>query len=363
MSAVYNYMEPFSAECRAFGRLHESDHQELAVKCFGYVLLDEEHERAMMAQCNLNYWSFNGDIDFAGAVDEDMDMRRRFLGKSGRPPPIRCIVKAFGPVIKFDEEQRFQERTARQLLRDIVKLQKLGIMQIDVAVRQLVDGRFSDFSTAVTMPHFMTSPELNPNLTPPMIEQLNQSTFASCVNDYLDFDSMVHEWNEDYGEDKGHMSIQAYPGGRGILQSLRYNLRPRGKGTKKPLYTFVNPRDYGWSNALAEQGPQVTRRRLSARISKSTKRQTLQGKASKSQPKKLTARPRLWHYDYQKEDEHWAGSVRASVITIGHYIEWSYRDGHIIPTTEDGFSPEDWFVEGGSRSIGFGDGRPVVRGA
>jgi Kinetochore Sim4 complex subunit FTA2 len=46
MSAFYNYSEPFSAECRAFGRFKESGHEELAIQCFGYVLLDEEHTSA-----------------------------------------------------------------------------------------------------------------------------------------------------------------------------------------------------------------------------------------------------------------------------------------------------------------------------
>lgn len=135
MTAFYNYQEPFSAECRAFGRLHETGHEELAVKCFGYVLLDEEHERAIMDQCELNYWSFNGDDEFAGRVDEIMNPRRRFLGENDRAPPLRCIVKAFGNAIADDEEENSQEATARRLLKDIIKLQKLGIMQIDVAIR------------------------------------------------------------------------------------------------------------------------------------------------------------------------------------------------------------------------------------
>lgn len=43
MGAFYNYMDPFNCEYRAFGRLQEADREELALKCFGYLLLDEEH--------------------------------------------------------------------------------------------------------------------------------------------------------------------------------------------------------------------------------------------------------------------------------------------------------------------------------
>lgn len=149
-------MEPFKAECRAFGRLQESGHEELAVRCFGYVLLSEESERAMMTRCDLTYWSFNGDAEDVGfADDEDDDQRRYFLSKNGRPPPLRCIVKAMGHGLGPDEEG---SGMARGVLRDIIRLQKLGIMDVDVAVRQLIDGKIGNFSTAITMPHFIMSP-------------------------------------------------------------------------------------------------------------------------------------------------------------------------------------------------------------
>ena len=35
MTAFYNYSEPFSCKCRAFGRLQETSHENLAVDCFG----------------------------------------------------------------------------------------------------------------------------------------------------------------------------------------------------------------------------------------------------------------------------------------------------------------------------------------
>lgn len=83
MSAFYNYSEPFSYECRAFGRLQEAGNEELAVSCFGYLLLDEEHERALMNQFSHLNPEFNGNIEYPGAKD----MRSRFLGDDGRPPP------------------------------------------------------------------------------------------------------------------------------------------------------------------------------------------------------------------------------------------------------------------------------------
>lgn len=47
MRTLYPYSDPFNNECRAFGRLREAGCEDLAVKCFGYVLLDEESEQQL----------------------------------------------------------------------------------------------------------------------------------------------------------------------------------------------------------------------------------------------------------------------------------------------------------------------------
>ncbi|KAJ8114158.1 hypothetical protein ONZ43_g4967 [Nemania bipapillata] len=218
--ALYNYVEPFNAECRAFGRLREAGCEDLAVRCFGYVLLDEDHERTMMTQFDLNKWSFNGDIEDAGYIDNE-EQRLVYPGKNGRPPPFRCIVKAFGNAFDEDEGDVLRPGLARQLLRSVIKLQKLGILDTDVAIRQVIDNKLGDFSTSITLPHFITNPELNRHLTPAMIESMERQTFVICVNDYLAFDSMIETWNDEYGRDKGRLSIQAFPEGRGCRHKPR----------------------------------------------------------------------------------------------------------------------------------------------
>lgn len=184
MGAFYNYAEPFSCECRAFGRLQETGHGELAVNCFGYVLLDEAHEQAMMTRFSDLQLNFDGNIEFPGDGEE----RSRFLGKDGRAPPIRGIVKHFG---LQHEEESLQAPIVRKMLRDTIKLQQLGILNIDMATRQIIDDRISDFSTAITIPHFITNPELNPRLTPEMISLMELATFKMCMCDYLQFDEMI----------------------------------------------------------------------------------------------------------------------------------------------------------------------------
>lgn len=121
MSTFYNYSEPFSAECRAFGRLQESGHEELATECFGYLLLDEEHERALMSRFSDLGLGFSGTWDEPGTEE-----RSRYPGKSGKHPPIRGIVKEFG-----QGNAVLTAVDARKALRDIMQLQQLGIVRID----------------------------------------------------------------------------------------------------------------------------------------------------------------------------------------------------------------------------------------
>ncbi|KEZ41065.1 hypothetical protein SAPIO_CDS7118 [Scedosporium apiospermum] len=218
MSAFYEYSEPFSCECRAFGRLQEDGHEELAARCYGYVLLDEEHERVVMDQFSHLEINFNGNIQYSGYED----LRSRFVGKGvDRAPPIRGIVKEFGPT-----EEDLRTREVRRMLKDVIRLQQLGIIYIDVGHRQLVGGKFCDFSTAITVPHYITTPELNPRLGPEWIPALEFETFQFSINDYWQFDEMVREWNDEQEKrktKKKKISVYAFPGGRGCR--IKYNLR------------------------------------------------------------------------------------------------------------------------------------------
>ncbi|KAI0868473.1 kinetochore Sim4 complex subunit FTA2-domain-containing protein [Hypoxylon argillaceum] len=333
LGTVYNYMEPFNAECRAFGRLQEAGCEELAVSCFGYVLLDEDHERAMMTKFNFNQWSFNGDMDEAGFMEHE-EQRLLYPGKNGKPPPFRCIVKAFGKSFDEDRGDVFKPRVARQLLRTIIKLQKLGIIQIDPAIRQVMDSKLFDFSTAITFPHFMTNPELNPHLSPAMVVAIKRGIFEHCMNDFIGFDAAIREWNWEYGRDRGHLSIEAFPGRGGCPLKARYNLRG-GRGGNNTLYTFVDPRRYGWT---ANQGIKVadalsaSQRIRAGRISKKVvARQSGSGRDRKILLRKPTGRPDMWYYQCEEGDKEWAKNVESSAFEMADYVQWEYKGGYMFP--------------------------------
>lgn len=228
MTTFANCSEPFNCECRAFGRLQEAGYQDLATRCFGYLLLDKEHERTMMDQFSHLQLEFNGNMDEPGYED----MRSRFPGKYGRDPPIRGIVKEFGRC-----DQDLTTPLAKKLLQDVIKLQQLGIINIDVAHRQIISGKFTDFSTTITVPHFLTNPSMNPHLNSDQVSAMEFEAFQLSSMDYWSFDEMVQEWNED---NPSKIDVYAFPGGNGC--HTRYKLRSESPRT---FYTLVDPRKLG----------------------------------------------------------------------------------------------------------------------
>ena len=86
-----------------FRPLQEIRHEELVLRCSGYFLLDEEHEGAIMKKFADPRLEFSGNYQCAGYEE----LRSRFPGKSGRPPPIRAIVKKFGHATKVPQTMVF----------------------------------------------------------------------------------------------------------------------------------------------------------------------------------------------------------------------------------------------------------------
>lgn len=125
---VINQNDPFHCECRAYGRLKEAGREDLAVRCFGYVFLNQAQEDEL-AQRGFTDW------DRCDAV-------------KGRP--IRGIVKEYIP---DDGNGPFTYEMLPRMRRDIQDLNRLGIVTWDVRVDNYRGGRLVDFSQAHTAPH------------------------------------------------------------------------------------------------------------------------------------------------------------------------------------------------------------------
>ncbi|KAI1443372.1 kinetochore Sim4 complex subunit FTA2-domain-containing protein [Annulohypoxylon stygium] len=280
LSVFADYSEPFNCECRAFGRLQETGNEDLANKCYGYLLLDEEHENIVMNQFNHPQIEFGGDAEGYGFDDA----RERFLGKDGRQPPIRGIVKEFG-----QDRQDLTTRVAKKYLRDIIRFQQLSIFNLDPGQRQLVDNKVADFTTAITIPHFMTNPELNPNLTPEQISDIEFQVFYLCSGDYWAFDEMIKDWNILHSS---KLKVYAFPCGRGC--HTNYYLRNQ---SPRRYYTYVDPRK-------------------------------LEGVSKKCKPAR-------WYYDAKGKT---AMTLR-NIWPRSSRLNWELKDGHIFPIRR---YPDTW---------------------
>ncbi|KAF4501604.1 kinetochore complex Sim4 subunit Fta2 [Fusarium agapanthi] len=304
LGAFYPYSEPFTCECRAFGRLQEAGYDEPAVKCFGYILLDDAHENTMMNQfahlpthkLNFNYDGYNDDDEEEYSKDPNLrDMRSRFRCSDGNLPPLRGIVKEFGVSKDLDH------KGAKRILRDIKYVQQLGITDLDIAYRQVINGKLSDFSTSLTVPHFASNPEWNPHISRRCRSKIEFELFVTCYKDFRDFDIMIHEWNEDH-KDK-QINLKALP--EGYPPERR---RLRNTSTPRRLYTHVDPRNY------TRYLPYTNR----------------QGEIVQRQFRALARLPSPWYMECS------AAAVRRLKETrkIEAGLHWQYQNEHIVPLNE-----------------------------
>ncbi|KAH6630390.1 kinetochore Sim4 complex subunit FTA2-domain-containing protein [Chaetomium sp. MPI-SDFR-AT-0129] len=276
LSAFYDYAEPFNCECRAYGRLQEAGHEDLALRCFGYVLLDEAHERTVLSQFP--------DIDFDGSSDNNRyDLyRKRFRGRDGRVPPLRGILKEFGHAPK---EEDFQAADFQKILDDIVRFQQLGIMRLDPGTRQMVSGKFTDFSRAIT---------------------LELEAFQLARTDYIKFDLMMSDWNSEHGEKRGFIDLSAFT-----------------KEEKENRLALTRPRQL--RNVAA-------RNRFCTRVDPRRSNWKWRAKDGRKRRRQLRARPAKWYFN--------CGEDKVVIAQLHrHYdyhptLPWEYKDGFMYPTLE-----------------------------
>lgn len=216
IKAACPHVDPFNAKCRAFGRLQESG---------------SEWDRG----CR--------------------DMRQGFLCKDGRPVPIRCILKAYRQVVDDSEETKaLTVELADKMFWDIVELQQLGVCDMDVALRQYVNGKIADFSIAMTVPHFAMNPELNPSLPASAIATMEKETFISAIADFIEYDTLLWLFpNELEGQSK---SLWAFSN----EQSYKKSPVLRSTEARSRVYTHVDPRRYDWKNPGSNSNKQLKRR-------------------------------------------------------------------------------------------------------
>lgn len=256
LTAFAQYSEPFYAECRAFGRLREASHEGLALRCFGYVLLSEENEASLKNTFKDMWLSFSGDChnEF---LDDDLSLRARFLGRGGKLPPIRGILKEFGQAPAYED---LRSKDFETMLRLTVSLHQLGIVRLDMDPKQFINGKLADFSIAVTTPHFMLNPELNPHLASDHTSSIEFEAFRLSLGDYWQLDESVGDFNDEttHNRDPHRPAVQHTIRFHGIPGSRAFPRRPlRSKAHRDAFYTHADPRSYDWRARTAHARPKA----------------------------------------------------------------------------------------------------------
>ncbi|KAI0509720.1 kinetochore Sim4 complex subunit FTA2-domain-containing protein [Xylaria bambusicola] len=132
-------MDPFYAECRAFGLLVEKKQDDLlAVRCHGYAFLPAAIEHLIEARFGNKF-----------AIK---DWNRE---PSDKGSPLRAIIKDYIP-----SKSPYGRRKLSVIKSNIEKMNELGIFNMDICRRNLLGGRLFDFSIAITSPHIHLSTRL-----------------------------------------------------------------------------------------------------------------------------------------------------------------------------------------------------------
>ncbi|KAK3985285.1 kinetochore Sim4 complex subunit FTA2-domain-containing protein [Cladorrhinum sp. PSN332] len=143
------FKSPFSAECRAYGRLKEAGREDLAFKAYGYLLIS----LAQQAQLYKTWFGYEPN-------DEDLDILWK-RDAEFRDIPIYAIVKELvAAPDSHDDSEETQSRLkvlrpcqVRKLWEDLQEIHNLGIVVRDINYFNYLEGKLIDFSRAWTTFH------------------------------------------------------------------------------------------------------------------------------------------------------------------------------------------------------------------
>jgi hypothetical protein len=174
----------FNCECRAYARLKEVKKEFVAIPCYGYLMLGEEHQRALRKKDKLDW-----EVDW-GRSEKDKEQ------------PLEALVKKFvdwQPVAFDDYEDGFNRRrirlaidsvaTARKLIRNMKIVHRAGILCNDINSNNVLNGQFLEFSSAFTVPH--------PCLSTKQIESRDHPFDSVGDWDAFSVDDMINDFNND----------------------------------------------------------------------------------------------------------------------------------------------------------------------
>ena len=136
LSTIHAHQDPFYNECRAYGRLIQKKvNGKIAVHCYGYTILPAEREAELRERFGIVSWDRPSE-EVVKPVTEQQ--------------PLRAIVKEL-----LLEDYPLTEKVLNKMLRDLLRMRRLGVYPMDVVARNFKNGLLVDFSCAMTKPHYL----------------------------------------------------------------------------------------------------------------------------------------------------------------------------------------------------------------
>ncbi|KAK3291783.1 kinetochore Sim4 complex subunit FTA2-domain-containing protein [Chaetomium fimeti] len=128
-----DYFDPFSCECRAYGRLKEENREHLAVRSHGYLLLTPAQE-----------------LEITRSIAGSEPSRSNIWDRSEEHQhlPIQAIVKDLA-----ESQEPFTAKQVPDMWADLKELHELGILVRDIRIFNYLGGKLIDFSRSWSTPH------------------------------------------------------------------------------------------------------------------------------------------------------------------------------------------------------------------
>ncbi|KAK8008327.1 hypothetical protein PG991_010878 [Apiospora marii] len=237
------YFDPFSCECRAYGRIREAGLEKYIAKCYGYIKLARDDFDPLMH--DPKKW------------EDTFGYMERHKGR-----PFRALVKEFiktypdlyptlpnhGPNNSRLANRFFRgAKDARTLVRGLRMIHKSGILICDINDGNVMNGRLIDFSRAWTVPHPVLNKETmeNPEITMYLMED--------GIQDADQVDYLIDWWNREHTPD-----LKIWDR---CLPSHDYNLRSRSRpdrvrreGGRNASSWLIRPELYNWQARKRDNG-------------------------------------------------------------------------------------------------------------
>lgn len=133
---IVGHLDPFYAECRAYGRIAERNRKRpVAVPCYGFLGIPAAQEDFFSATFDISDWD---------RPEEEYD--RSIADRQS----FRAIIKEL-----VTDPVPFRKNMVRGMLADLRSLRNMTVFVRDIRADNYCGGKLVDFSVSWTVPHLM----------------------------------------------------------------------------------------------------------------------------------------------------------------------------------------------------------------